>query len=191
MIVCIYCSASFRPTSARPQVRCPDCRRRGIKPTSPRCRQCDTLMAFSPNPDRATCHPCRRKRNEEARAEIRSNPRAIPYRKRSTSARGYGYEHQKARREFLAAFEVGDPCVRCDDPILDITDVHLDHADDRSTYLGLAHSWCNVAAGARRGGAPRRLRDRVCDGCGLTFHPKQRSQWLCSRACVSHARRAA
>ena len=74
----------------------------------------------------------------------------------STSARGYGTQHQRARREALLLFKPGQRCVRCDQPMWTAENLDLDHDDDdRSRYLGLAHRSCNRAAGARKGANPQ------------------------------------
>jgi hypothetical protein len=195
---CAYCSVEFEATSARPQKRCPTCRHRGIKPSSSPCVSCGTRVAFSRG-GVSRCHPCRRRRNAEVVDQIAADPSLAKYVRLPSAARGYGYEHQKMRKQFISAFRPGDPCVRCGDPMLDPKELHLDHTDDRSGYLGLSHASCNTRAGAmkrnygasRPSGQRRRLVDRVCDGCGLSFHPKSRTQWNCSRACVSARRKAA
>lgn len=82
----------------------------------------------------------------------------------STTARGYGYEHQKARRAHLAALRereaagVETLCARgCGQPVRTGQHLDLDHTDDRSGYRGLAHRSCNRGAGAIKGSANRRL----------------------------------
>ncbi len=71
--------------------------------------------------------------------------------KGTTGERGYGYAHQRARRQALAAMVDEQPCVRCGEPMYHWQLLDLDHADDdRSVYLGLAHRGCNRSAGAVR-----------------------------------------
>lgn len=86
---------------------------------------------------------------------------------KSTTQRGYGWSHQKARRAALAAFVVGQPCVRCGKPLTSKRDVELDHDDnDRSRYLGLAHSYCNRQAGGRKShGSRAEEREGYCPTC--------------------------
>ncbi len=68
----------------------------------------------------------------------------------STTARGYGWQHQKMRTAALAQFVHGQPCMRCGKPILSKADAELDHDDnDRTRYLGLSHSACNRRAGGQ------------------------------------------
>ena len=83
----------------------------------------------------------------------------------STTARGYGYEHQKARRDALAALREREAagietlCARgCGHPIRTGQALDLDHTDDRSGYRGLSHRRCNRGAGGIKGSASRRLR---------------------------------
>lgn len=68
----------------------------------------------------------------------------------STTARGYGTEHQRARRQLLP-YAYGQPCTRCGQPLQPGQPLHLDHNDTRTGYLGFAHASCNRRAGARKG----------------------------------------
>ena len=77
-------------------------------------------------------------------------------RKGSTTARGYGREHQAERERRLAAYKQGDPCAHCGAPItwwpVSVARRYLDlpHTADRSGYLpGLAHRYCNRRDGQR------------------------------------------
>lgn len=152
---CAYCPALFQPAGPR-HIRCAECRRRNINGSSVPCSDCGALLPSAkgslPAGDR-TCQSCRRTRRDElvirvleARAK-RSKRSPAP--RLSTTARGYGSDHQRRRKEMLSRFSPGDPCVRCGWPIADPTRAHLDHTDDRTGYLGLAHARCNLAAGAR------------------------------------------
>jgi hypothetical protein len=78
--------------------------------------------------------------------------------RRSTTERGYGNDHQKARRAALAAMTDGQPCSRCRRPMYRSQPLHLDHTEDRRGYLGLAHARCNMIAGASKGGRRRARR---------------------------------
>jgi hypothetical protein len=69
----------------------------------------------------------------------------------NTTARGYGTDHQQARRRALAALVDGTPCPRCGLPMAYSQQLDLDHTDDRTGYLGLSHRRCNARAGARKG----------------------------------------
>ena len=66
-----------------------------------------------------------------------------------TTARGYGYGHQKARAAALGALIDGAPCGRCGGPMWRAQARHLDldHTEDRAGYRGLAHRKCNRSAG--------------------------------------------
>ena len=69
----------------------------------------------------------------------------------SRKARGYGYEHVALRKQYARYVEAGQvSCSRCDEPIQPGTPWHLDHADDRASYLGPAHARCNVSAAGRK-----------------------------------------
>ena len=75
---------------------------------------------------------------------------AFPRSKASTTARGYGAEHQQLRAQLLPS-AYGKPCTRCGKPLLPGQALHFDHNDARTGYLGFAHAWCNKRAGARKG----------------------------------------
>ena len=70
----------------------------------------------------------------------------------TSTARGYGSRHQKIRATLNVAVQTGKVnCTRCSQPILPGTPWHLDHDDeDRGTYLGPSHAFCNDSAGGRR-----------------------------------------
>lgn len=72
-------------------------------------------------------------------------------RRPTTTQRGYGTAHQKARAHALRTATPTQPCTRCARPLgtLDPALLHLDHSPDRTHYLGLAHAHCNTSAGAK------------------------------------------
>lgn len=132
--------------------------------------------------------------------------------KGSAASRGYGSQHQKIRAAYIARWRPGDPCTRCGEPMWGPTSkIHLGHTDDRSGYVGLEHSSCNTADGARRGNADRprvlfatnpRINPRCktcgelynysgkqCMICGRHYHPSRGVQYTCSRACGVQYRR--
>lgn len=63
----------------------------------------------------------------------------------STTARGYGARHQAIRRQLLPR-AIGTPCSRCGQPMLAGQPLHLDHSDDRKSYIGFSHAECNTRA---------------------------------------------
>lgn len=83
----------------------------------------------------------------------------------STSARGYGYQHQKLAGALLAAWQPGDLCTKCRRPMWQrwrlrsdgvlVSAIHLGHTDDRTGYEGLQHDNCNLRDGAVRGNRAR------------------------------------
>lgn len=73
--------------------------------------------------------------------------------KGSTTARGYGAQHQRLRKAMLHT-AVGSACTRCGKPITSTNGIDLDHNDDGDGYLGFAHSSCNRSAGAIKGNDP-------------------------------------
>ena len=70
----------------------------------------------------------------------------------TTSARGYGQPHQRARAAWKPLVECGAvDCARCGERILPGEAWHLDHDDhDKSRYLGPSHARCNLTAGAAK-----------------------------------------
>jgi hypothetical protein len=74
---------------------------------------------------------------------------------RTTTERGYGTMHQQERARWATDLKAAGslPCTRCAQPVYHGTAWHLDHSDDRATYLGVAHARCNRRDGARRGRA--------------------------------------
>ena len=72
--------------------------------------------------------------------------------KASTTDRGYGAEHVKARKQAAARHQPSDLCARCGRPLgLMGPWLHYDHTDRRDGYLGFSHATCNKRAGARKG----------------------------------------
>lgn len=86
----------------------------------------------------------------------------------STTARGYGNDHQALRKQLLAAWKPGQPCARCGQPILyrwmldgngrRVSAIDLGHTDDRRAYTGLEHRTCNRRDGQRKTAAVLRAR---------------------------------
>lgn len=88
------------------------------------------------------CEPCRAaERQRQARVKDRNRkPRADP------AARGYGAEHKRARRMWLARVELGGVCcARCGLPIPPGSQWHLGHVDGTDEYAGPEHVACNTA----------------------------------------------
>ena len=83
----------------------------------------------------------------------------------SAGARGYGHDHRKLAAALLAAWQPGDRCARCGEPMWQryrvtpsgrmVSAIHLGHNDDRSGYRGLEHDTCNLRDGAVRGNRAR------------------------------------
>jgi hypothetical protein len=83
----------------------------------------------------------------------------------STTARGYGYTHQRMRAALLPG-AYGKHCPHwgidpeCTGLMLPGQDLDLDHNDDRTGYRGMAHASCNRRAGSAKAHA---LHDREPD----------------------------
>lgn len=80
----------------------------------------------------------------------------------STSARGYGYDHQRVRASlapFVAAGEAA--CARCGRLIVPGTPWDLGHTQDRQAYTGPEHRRCNRRDGGLRGNRVRQAMRQV------------------------------
>jgi hypothetical protein len=69
-----------------------------------------------------------------------------------TTARGYGWRHQRVRAAWRPRVEAGlVDCARCGEPIVPGEPWDLGHDDvDRGRYRGPEHRYCNRSAGAER-----------------------------------------
>lgn len=82
--------------------------------------------------------------------------------RKTTAEKGYGAPHQRLRRAVAADVKAGRAtCSRCGRAIVPGTRWHLDHSDDRATYLGPAHKRCNEEAGGRKGAFVKAARSRA------------------------------
>lgn len=79
----------------------------------------------------------------------------------STTARGYGTEHQAKRAEWQPLVDAGhvnchaDLCLMLDRWIAPGTPWDLGHNPDRTIWTGPEHRRCNRSEGARRGNQTR------------------------------------
>jgi hypothetical protein len=74
----------------------------------------------------------------------------------SRHRRGYGYEHVKIREALIAAWQPGDLCTACGQPMYGPPAlIHLAHNEERTGYAGLQHAKCNVSAAGKTGNAKR------------------------------------
>lgn len=83
------------------------------------------------------------------------------------AARGYGSPHRTARAAAIAAWQPGQPCARCGQPIAClwmrtragavVSAVDLGHRDGtgKTQYAGLEHRYCSRSAGAALGNRQR------------------------------------
>lgn len=71
--------------------------------------------------------------------------------KRSTTARGYGADHQRERAKWKPRVQRGDvDCARCGEPIEPDDHWDLGHTDDRTGWTGPEHASCNRRDGANK-----------------------------------------
>lgn len=59
------------------------------------------------------------------------------------ASRGYDAAHDRKRAELLAAFQPGDPCALCGQPMASKANLDLAHNENRDGWKGLAHARCN------------------------------------------------
>ncbi len=78
---------------------------------------------------------------------------------RSTTARGYGANHQRARAKAFTQLPEYSPCSRCGKTMWKHakdrhgrSTLHYDHNATRTGYLGFSCADCNRRAGAANGG---------------------------------------
>jgi hypothetical protein len=73
---------------------------------------------------------------------------------KSTTARGYGWGHQKLRKRLAMLVSAGGVnCWRCGQPIRPGSVWHLGHHDwDHSRYMGPEHRRCNLRAAGLKAG---------------------------------------
>jgi hypothetical protein len=73
----------------------------------------------------------------------------------STTARGYGYDHQRLRAALLP-YAYGTLCPKCGLTMRPGERLDLGHNDDRTGYTGMEHASCNRRDGANKTNAQRR-----------------------------------
>lgn len=120
---------------------------RDAKPNTRRCK-CGDLTITSGH---RYCEVCRSRILEQQRVRHRTylrkwrQGRPRPEQE-SAAARGYGYAHQQIRKVVAPWVSLGlMSCARCGESISPIEPWHLDHTDDRASYLGASHQRCNCA----------------------------------------------
>jgi Recombination endonuclease VII len=129
----------------------------------------------------------------------------------TTKERGYGSSHQTIRNSALASYRQGQPCAECGQPLTGPAASHdLAHDHINGGYKGLAHTACNRSEGSTRGnrmqpryiafmaGGDTRCKTcgktyhyaaKLCEVCGIHYHPSGGSVRTCSRKCGVHLRR--
>ena len=78
--------------------------------------------------------------------------RAYEAKRGSRHERGYGTRHVRTRERYARKLQQGETifCARCKKRIMSYDRWHLDHSDDRMSYLGISHASCNTRAGGRK-----------------------------------------
>lgn len=95
--------------------------------------------------------------------------RAKPYKRRPH----YGRAHVVMRQTLLDLMVDGETvCARCRKPMWRSQKLHLDHNDDRTGYLGLAHAYCNSAAAGQKAQKLQRAGERKAGVTVIGGKPK-------------------
>lgn len=134
-------------------------------------------------------HKAARAAHHQPEAEDLSMSNRQPH-TRTTTERGFGRDHQKRRAAIKPMVDAGaHTCCRCGQRIRPGQPWHLDHSDtpgshQRGEYVGVSHSWCNLAARNRHTAAlARRAQGRGTPGperpraapAEEFFHPRKKT----------------
>ena len=83
---------------------------------------------------------------------------------KSREARGYGQTHRRMREIVAKTVEAGEAyCARCGRLIAPGAPGYFGHSNDRLTWTGPEHRYCNRSAAARRGNKTKREQPRLED----------------------------
>lgn len=99
--------------------------------------------------------------------------------KKTTTERGYGYDHQKERRRLTPIVNTGRAycaqprCIHTDRAIHPGTPWALGHNETRTAWIGPVHADCNQLDGAVRGGRTIAARKHH----PKTEHPHASQDW--------------
>ena len=67
----------------------------------------------------------------------------------ATTRGGWGHNHQQRRKAIAPLVRTGKAtCARCGETVDPDEEWHLDHNADRTGYIGVSHSTCNLRAAA-------------------------------------------
>lgn len=92
----------------------------------------------------------------------------------------YRGNHDRIRRELLAAFVEGTPCPICKKPMSRSQKLHLGHLDDNKgysipgRYVGLVHGRCNMS----HGGKVNPWNNRAKSAAAAALRPPERQREL-------------
>jgi hypothetical protein len=75
-----------------------------------------------------------------------THTRTADRRRGTRQQRGYDAAHDRLRAKWARKVATGQiNCARCGKRISPLEEWHLDHTDDRASYLGPSHALCNVS----------------------------------------------
>lgn len=174
----VYCSADCRPLGGMGLPRRP----RGAGRLTQPCSDCSTPMQVtSTSAPTMTCLACRRARRpatwtpetrpcERCSTEFTQRQASQRYcggacrerlrtpspTKRARDKVAYGPAHRRLRAALLPS-AYGSDCHLCGEVMREGQPLHLDHAEDRESYRGMAHAHCNLRDGSARGNATKKL----------------------------------
>lgn len=96
----------------------------------------------------------------------------------STTAGGWGHQHQQLRASYAARMAAGEvfTCWRCRHTIRPGTPWDLGHSDDHTRTIGPEHRHCNRSAAARKKNRKGR-RDSALPASGVMGRPATAARW--------------
>lgn len=106
--------------------------------------------------------------------EVKVDKPSKPSKRAKTSARGYGYRHQKQREYLLATLVEGTPCWWCGEPMYRSQSLDADHSVPEDKPKGaladrLMHSSCNRSRQDGKGDHARPALDREAEALRKAF----------------------
>jgi hypothetical protein len=122
-------------------------------PAESRCRPCFVKSRQNPAAITCSCGGPKYRGAQMCRSCMREAQRThrIAHPPPNSHARGYTRKHKRLRQAWQTIIELSEVlCARCRCPITTEDLWHLDHADDRSKYLGPSHSRCNLSAAKKQ-----------------------------------------
>lgn len=126
------------------------------------CRRARRLTRLTWTPETRPCERCsteftqRQPSQRYCSGACRERLRTPSPEKRARDKVAYGPAHRRLRAALLPS-AYGSDCHLCGEVMREGQPLHLDHAEDRESYRGMAHAHCNLRDGSVRGNATKKL----------------------------------